>query len=123
MAVAIQKTRVYIWLRGDDMLKSDEEDQMMQLLYDIIGDINIRRMEFEYAFEDGDDVGCLEMRMSSRISLDDATNIANTIKQSIDLCKGEYKKFKSWFDSAQAYTRVSPARRYCIVDEVVGCEK
>jgi hypothetical protein len=118
MATAIQKTRIYIWLGGDSFLKPDEEDQLMGVLSDIIGGAyHISRMNFEYAFEDGDDVGCLEIRLRSHLTLDDATNIANIIKHSTHLCKGKYEKFKSWFKSAQAFTRMPAARRYCFVDK------
>jgi hypothetical protein len=118
MADAIQKTRIYIWLSGDELLKLNEEDQLMGLLSDIIGGAyHISRMKFNYTFEDGDDVGCLEIRLRSHLTIDDANNIANTIKHSTNLCKGKYEKFKSWFKSAQAFTRMPAARRYCFVDK------
>lgn len=95
--------RVYICLRGDDLINPGEQDLLMRLIYDILGAYYIRRMEFEFVFEDGDNASCLELKMSHHITFDDATNIANIIKQSVALCKGEYRKFNSWIDSTEAY--------------------
>jgi len=118
MATVFSKNRIYIWLGGDVILKPDEEAHLMGLLSDIIGGAyHIRRMNFEYMFEDGDDIGCLEIRLRSHLTFDDAKNIVNTIKHSTDLCKGKYEKFKSWFKSAQAFTRAPAVRRHCVVDK------
>lgn len=113
------KHRIFIWLGGDTFLKPDEEEQLKGLLSDMIGGAyHIRRMYFEYAFEDGDDIGSLEIQLRSHLTFDDANNIANIIKNSTDdLCKGKYNTFRSWFKSARAFTRAPASRRYCIVDK------
>lgn len=107
--------RVIIWFSGHyrDILSSQEERHFQTIITDIIGNFYIKKSEWSFEYQDGDDQGEFEVRLKKFVDIETANKMVDVIKSNVSSqARFIPDKYKSWLRSARVYTL--PSRRRSI---------